>query len=229
MKKTTTSKFGLLMAMVGILISSCSTNATFSKRYHSRGFNIAWGGGSDANNNPVKQTPKKVKAKSDVVAVAQNTDNVTVQSVKSTENTAMEASTVTTAVASNNILAKNEVATVKNATQTSTQAVKSSTVVSKKEILSEIKKSNQRTKLNFLKKGNANLNSDPEGPIFGILSFVFGLLGWITFPLLFGLAAIVLGIIGLNKELNGLAIAGLVLGALLLIIMVLVVAVLLAM
>ena len=151
MKKTTTSKLGLLIAMVAILVSSCSTNATFSKRYHSRGFNIAWGGGSDANNNPVKQTPKKVKAKSDVVAVAQNTDNVTVQSVKSTENTAMEASTVTTAVVSNNILAKNEVATVKNATQTSTQAVKSSTVVSKKEILSEIKKSNQRTKLNFLK------------------------------------------------------------------------------
>ena len=229
MKKTTTSKLGLLIAMVAILVSSCSTNATFSKRYHSRGFNIAWGGGSDANNNPVKQTPKKVKAKSDVVAVAQNTDNVTVQSVKSTENTAMEASTVNTAVVSNNILAKNELAIVKNATQTSSHAVKSSTVVSKKEILSEIKKSNQRTKLNFLKKGNANLNSDPEGPIFGILSFVFGLLGWITFPLLFGLAAIVLGIIGLNKELNGLAIAGLVLGALLLIIMVLVVAVLLAM
>ena len=138
MKKTTTSKFGLLMAMVGILISSCSTNATFSKRYHSRGFNIAWGGGSDANNNPVKQTPKKVKAKSDVVAVAQNTDNVTVQSVKSTENTAMEASTVTTAVVSNNILAKNEVATVKNATQTSTHAVKLSTVVSKKAKLTPV-------------------------------------------------------------------------------------------
>jgi hypothetical protein len=226
MKKTTTSKFGLLMAMVAILISSCSTNATFSKRYHSRGFNIAWGGGSDANNNPVKQTPKKVKAKSDVVA--QNTENVIVQSVNSTVNAVVEASTVSTTVVSNNILAKNEVATVKYPTQSSTHAVKSVTVISKKEILSEIKKSNQRTKLNFLKKGNANLNSDPEGPIFGILSFVFGLLGWITFPLLFGLAAIVLGIIGLNKELNGLAIAGLVLGALLLIIMVLVVAVLLA-
>ena len=138
MKKTTTSKFGLLIAMVAILVSSCSTNATFSKRYHSRGFNIAWGGGSDANNNPVKQTPKKVKAKSDVVAVAQNTDNVTVQSVKSTENTAMEASTVTTAVVSNNILAKNEVATVKNATQTSTHAVKLSTVVSKKAKLTPV-------------------------------------------------------------------------------------------
>jgi hypothetical protein len=228
MKKTTTSKFGLLMAMVAILISSCSTNATFSKRYHSRGFNIAWGGGSAANNNPVKQTPKKVMAKSDGVAVAQNTENLTVQSVNSTENAMLEASTVSAGVVSSNILVKNEVATVKYPTQSSTHAVKSVTVISKKEILSEIKKSNQRTKLNFLKKGNANLNSDPEGPIFGILSFVFGLLGWITFPLLFGLAAIVLGIIGLNKELNGLAIAGLVLGALLLIIMVLVVAVLLA-
>ena len=126
------------MAVVAILISSCSTNATFSKRYHSRGFNIAWGGGAAANNSPVKQTPKKVKAKSDVVAVAQNTDNVTVQSVKSTENTAMEASTVTTAVVSNNILAKNEVATVKNATQTSTHAVKLSTVVSKKAKLTPV-------------------------------------------------------------------------------------------
>ena len=229
MKKTTTSKLGLLIAMVAILVSSCSTNATFSKRYHSRGFNIAWGGGSDANSNPVKQTPKKVKAKSDVVAVAQNTDNVTVQSVKSTENTAMEASTVTTAVVSNNILAKNELAIVKNANQTSTHAVKSSTVVSKKEVLSEIIKAHQHTKVKGLKKGNANLNSDPEGPIFGILSFIFGLLGWVTFPLLFGLAAIVLGIIGLKRELNGLAIAGLILGALILIIMVLVVAVLLAM
>ena len=229
MKKTTTSKLGLLIAMVAILVSSCSTNATFSKRYHSRGFNIAWGGGSDANNNPVKQTPKKVKAKSDVVAVAQNTDNVTVQSVKSTENTAMEASTVTTAVVPNNILAKNELAIVKNANQTSTHAVKSSTVVSKKEVLSEIIKAHQHTKVKGLKKGNANLNSDPEGPIFGILSFIFGLLGWVIFPLLFGLAAIVLGIIGLKRELNGLAIAGLILGALILIIMVLVVAVLLAM
>ena len=229
MKKTTTSKFGLLMAMVGILISSCSTNATFSKRYHSRGFNIAWGGGAAANNSPVKQTPKKVKAKSDGVAIAQNTENLTVQSVNSTENAAVEASIVNTALVSSTILSKNEVATLKDANQTSSHAVKSSTVVSKKEILSEIKKSNQRTKLNFLKKGNANLNSDPEGPIFGILSFIFGLLGWVTFPLLFGLAAIVLGIIGLKRELNGLAIAGLILGALILIIMVLVVAVLLAM
>lgn len=101
MKKITTLILGLLVAMVAILVSSFSTNATFTKRYHSRGFNIAWGGGSAANNNPVKQAPKKVKAKSDVVAVAKNADNVTVQSVNSTENTVVEASTVAKAVVSN--------------------------------------------------------------------------------------------------------------------------------
>ena len=172
MKKTTTSKLGLLIAMVAILVSSCSTNATFSKRYHSRGFNIAWGGGSDANNNPVKQTPKKVKAKSDVVAVAQNTDNVTVQSVKSTENTAMEASTVTTAVVSNNILAKNEVATVKNATQTSTQAVKSSTVVSKKAAVNAISNTNTKAV-----KKNADPGEGKSQLIALILCIFVGVLG----------------------------------------------------
>lgn len=172
MKKTTTSKLGLLIAMVAILVSSCSTNATFSKRYHSRGFNIAWGGGSDANNNPVKQTPKKVKAKSDVVAVAQNTDNVTVQSVKSTENTAMETSTVTTAVVSNNILAKNEVATVKNANQTSTQAVKSSTVVSKKAAVNAISNTNTKAV-----KKNADPGEGKSQLIALILCIFVGVLG----------------------------------------------------
>ena len=172
MKKTTTSKLGLLIAMVAILVSSCSTNATFSKRYHSRGFNIAWGGGSDANNNPVKQTPKKVKAKSDVVAVAQNTDNVTVQSVKSTENTAMEASTVNTTVVPNNILAKNEVATVKNATQTSTQAVKSSIVVSKKAAVNAISNTNTKAV-----KKNADPGEGKSQLIALILCIFVGVLG----------------------------------------------------
>ena len=172
MKKTTTSKLGLLIAMVAILVSSCSTNATFSKRYHSRGFNIAWGGGSDANNNPVKQTPKKVKAKSDVVAVAQNTDNVTVQSVKSTENTAMEASTVNTTVVSNNILAKNEVATVKNATQTSTHAVKLSTVVSKKAAVNAISNTNTKAV-----KKNADPGEGKSQLIALILCIFVGVLG----------------------------------------------------
>ena len=170
MKKTTTSKFGLLMAMVAILISSCSTNATFSKRYHSRGFNIAWGGGSDANNNPVKQTPKKIKAKSDVVA--QNTENVIVQSVNSTENAVLEASTVSTAVVSNNILAKNEVATVKYPTQSSTHAVKSSTVVSKKAAVNAISYANTK-----VVKKNADPGEGKSQMIALILCIFVGVLG----------------------------------------------------
>jgi hypothetical protein len=227
MKKTTTFNFGLIVTTIALFVSSCGSNATFSKRYHNRGFNIAWGGGSAANNISVKQIPKKANAKPDVVS--QNVENVMVQSVNFTENALLEASNVSKAVVSNNVLKKNEVATEKNFTQKFNQADKSTTVVSKKELLSEITRFNQRTKSNFSKLGRASLNSDPEGPIFGILSFIFGLLGWITMPLLFGLAAIVLGVIGLRRELNGLAIAGLILGALLLIIMVLIVAVLLAM
>jgi TM2 domain-containing membrane protein YozV len=170
MKKTTTSKFGLLMAMVAILISSCSTNATFSKRYHSRGFNIAWGGGSDANNNPVKQTPKKVKAKSDVVA--QNTENVIVQSVNSTENTVVEASTVSAGVVSSNILAKNEVATVKYPTQSSTHAVKSSTVISKKAAVDAISNTNTKAV-----KKNADPGEGKSQLIALILCIFVGVLG----------------------------------------------------
>lgn len=229
MKKTTTFNFGLIVTTIALFVSSCGSNATFSKRYHNRGFNIAWGGGSDANNQTVKTSPIKAKAQAETVEVAKNVENVMVQSVNFTENALLEASNVSKAVVSNNVLKKNEVATEKNFTQKSNQSDKSATVVSKKELLSEITRFNQRTKSNFSKQGRASLNSDPEGPIFGILSFIFGLLGWITMPLLFGLAAIVLGVIGLRRELNGLAIAGLILGALLLIIMVLIVAVLLAM
>lgn len=172
MKKTTTSKFGLLMAMVAILISSCSTNATFSKRYHSRGFNIAWGGGAAANNSPVKQTPKKVKAKSDGVAIAQNTENLTVQSVNSTENAAVEASIVNTALVSSTILAKNEVATAQNSTQTSSHAVKSPTVISKKAAVNAI--SNANTKA--IKK-NADPGEGKSQMIALILCIFVGVLG----------------------------------------------------
>ena len=57
MKKTMTSQLGLLMAAVAIFVASCSSNATFSKRYHNRGFNIAWGGGN--NTTPTKPVTKK--------------------------------------------------------------------------------------------------------------------------------------------------------------------------
>jgi TM2 domain-containing membrane protein YozV len=60
MKNTYSQKLGLSFMAVALFLASCGSNATFSKRYHNRGFNIAWGGGADASsNNP---TAKKVNS-----------------------------------------------------------------------------------------------------------------------------------------------------------------------
>jgi TM2 domain-containing membrane protein YozV len=60
MKNNYTQKLGLAFTLVALFLASCGSNATFSKRYHNRGFNIAWGGGADAS--PSKPAPKKVKS-----------------------------------------------------------------------------------------------------------------------------------------------------------------------
>ncbi len=60
MKNKYTQKLGLAFTLVALFLASCGSNATFSKRYHNRGFNIAWGGGADAS--PSKPAPKKVKS-----------------------------------------------------------------------------------------------------------------------------------------------------------------------
>ena len=53
----------------------------------------------------------------------------------------------------------------------------------------------------------------------GIAAFVCGILGWIVFPALFITLSIIFGILGINKKLKGLAIAGLVLGLIALLVM----------
>jgi len=60
MKSNYTQKLGLAFTLVALFLASCGSNATFSKRYHNRGFNIAWGGGADAS--PSKPAPKKTKS-----------------------------------------------------------------------------------------------------------------------------------------------------------------------
>lgn len=59
MRNKYTQKFGIALTAVVLFLTSCGSNATFSKRYHNRGFNIAWGGGSDAT--PTKQLAKKAR------------------------------------------------------------------------------------------------------------------------------------------------------------------------
>jgi hypothetical protein len=149
MKKLGTSRLELLLAMLVILVSSCGTNATFTKRYHSRGFNIAWGGGgSNANNNVVKQTSKKVKAKSDMVKVAQNTESLALQSVNSSENAIVNPANQNPELYSNSVMNQNGKASVSNYFKSTSEVVKSSNSLTKtvkaKVVSKPIVKANQK-------------------------------------------------------------------------------------
>jgi len=70
MKKSVTSRLGLFLAMLLLLFSSCSTNTAFTKRYHSRGFNIAWRGGSDAT--PAKSVIRKARVEAEKSAIVES-------------------------------------------------------------------------------------------------------------------------------------------------------------
>jgi TM2 domain-containing membrane protein YozV len=70
MTKNISRSLSISFIALALLISSCSTNATFSKRYHSRGFNIAWGGGPDAS--PAKTVTKKVRVEAEKSAIVES-------------------------------------------------------------------------------------------------------------------------------------------------------------
>jgi len=123
MKKTTTFNFGLIVAMIALFVSSCGSNATFSKRYHNRGFNIAWGGGSDANNQTVKTSPRKAKAQMESVEVAKNVENAAIEAIVETEVNAQVASNSTAIV--NNTATQKVSTSAKIAKTFATQAIKS--------------------------------------------------------------------------------------------------------
>jgi TM2 domain-containing membrane protein YozV len=123
MKKTITSKLVLLMFAMAIFVASCSSNATFSKRYHNRGFNIAWGGGSDANKSVVKTSPKKVKVQTQSSEVAKNEENTVVESV--VESVAVSQIAPTVNAVEMNASANTMVSDVKMANELTTIAAKS--------------------------------------------------------------------------------------------------------
>lgn len=70
MKNSYTQKFGIAVTALALFMASCGSNATFSKRYHNRGFNIAWGGGSDAA--PAKPVTKKARVEAQESNIAEN-------------------------------------------------------------------------------------------------------------------------------------------------------------
>jgi TM2 domain-containing membrane protein YozV len=147
MKKLVTSKLGLFLVMLLILFSSCSTNATFTKRYHSRGFNIAWGGGgSDANKQLAKQSQKKIKSKSDGVGVAQNTKSLAVQTAHSSENAIVNPANQNPELFSNSLMNQNGKASVKNYFKSTSEVVKSSNPETKTVKAKVVSKPNRKAK-----------------------------------------------------------------------------------
>lgn len=59
MKIKITSTYALMATAVAVLVSSCGSNVTVAKRYHSGGFNFSFGGGSDGEKAVAKATAKK--------------------------------------------------------------------------------------------------------------------------------------------------------------------------
>ena len=64
MKNLMTHKLGLAFTGMVLFLASCGSNATITKRYHNRGFNIAWGGGSSTDGKNDRPATKRVKPKS---------------------------------------------------------------------------------------------------------------------------------------------------------------------
>ena len=170
MKKTTTINFGLIVAMIALFVSSCGSNATFSKRYHNRGFNIAWGGGSDATNQTVKTSPRKAKAQMESVEVAKNVENAAIEAIVETEVNAQVASNSTAIV--NNTATQKVSTSAKIAKTFATQAIKSTKADTKS--ASAVKVSTAVVKA---KKMAADPGDDKSQLIALILCIFVGVLG----------------------------------------------------
>jgi TM2 domain-containing membrane protein YozV len=98
-------------------LASCGSNATFSKRYHNRGFNIAWGGGADAT--PTKPVAKKARVEAEKSVIAESP--VVELQAENTASLAAPLSPISGAVAPTDVV-NNPVVLAVKATQTAAPA-----------------------------------------------------------------------------------------------------------
>jgi hypothetical protein len=221
MKKVIHSKFRIFIALLAVLISACNTNATFSKRYHSRGFHIAWNSGTTnkiGTNN--KADTKKITKKSQLAIPTESSRKGVVEipvSVKNSSAPVYRPITNQTVCDVNSTILQNTNPIVIDLNSPNNQTAD----LFKTDTQDIEKASKPRTSANIFKNFNSELNK-LNGPILGKLSFYLGAAAWLAlftrlymlaFPFLIG--AIVLGILGLNYKNKGWAIAGLTLGLLL--------------
>jgi TM2 domain-containing membrane protein YozV len=78
MKNWMTQKLGLAVTGMALFLASCGSNTTITKRYHNRGFNIAWGGSSSTDRKSERPVTKRVKPQS----TATISEKITVEAVQ---------------------------------------------------------------------------------------------------------------------------------------------------
>jgi len=164
MKKLITSSAVFALLVLAVFVSGCSSNMTVAKRYHSRGFNIAWGGGK------VVEKQSTVKAKKQVATVVAKQQNT---ATKSAEIVVVDEVVVVTPVVkfeSDEVVAieRNTTATV---VAKSVKAV-NSTDVSKKSVVVATAKNNQ------IKKAASQQDGPGKSQIVAlVLCILVGVLG----------------------------------------------------
>ena len=133
MKLKITSTYALLTTAVAVLVSSCGSNVTVAKRYHSGGFNFSFGGGTDGEKAVAKTSVKKpvIKkiGKMPAADVAEETAVVAIANPKTVSNYAEAAlkATQQTTISSTSTEVASVLAT-KAGKKSSNEVVKSATV-----------------------------------------------------------------------------------------------------
>jgi hypothetical protein len=227
MKKITISPLLFVVAFVSLVISACSTNVSITKRYHNRGFQIAWG-----NHQPsVNATVSKRIA----IGTQKTFPSPVVTTDRKKEVWGLHKEMPSPTSYALEILPRKDFPSGNNLqkpTRVNTPEYKMH--------VKGIKPSKKNIELNKAKphyKNKQALYIAPDSTAWGILSFSCGLLAWglllywsflpfysaVTFYLitsiLLAAASIFLGIKGQHNRLKGFALTGLFLGSALLFIL----------
>ena len=220
MKKILIKQLGFILIGVAFLATACSTNVSITKRYHNRGFNIAWGINKHSGNESL--IPKSAKVSH---STAQTSSITECKINTSAFQPIIAAGSSPTAILFNplNELHKtnpsNTNSVVKNHTHNlnvyhSTQSVKSNTT-------NNTDPKNQKNRMQ---------NKNNGSPIWNILSFVCGLSAlyiviicsapgidvplFIIVGILLAIASVFFGAKGLNSKLKVFAFLGTLIGSL---------------
>lgn len=161
-----TQKLGIALTAVALFLNSCGSNATFSKRYHNRGFNIAWGGGADAT--PFKPVIRKARVEAEKPAMLESP----VVEMKAEEIASYSAPLSTVSAVNSHAIVNNPIVLATRATQNARPGV----TIEKKSINTKVMVKTS-TKVLKQKKSMVDPGQGKSQIIALILFVLFGYLG----------------------------------------------------